>query len=96
MGVLKDVGDIVLSKIPEVVDKLNKNENVKTEMKKMVFGEYSNGKPRSLADAYRDEYIAPEDRVLLEKFVKKNDKKKAKKKKKGKKYAKIDINKLEL
>lgn len=45
---------------------------------KFICGTYSNGKPRSLVDAARDEYISPKDRERWEKQKKK--KKKAKKK----------------
>lgn len=48
---------------------------------RFICGTYSNGKPRSLVDAARDEYISPKDRERWEKEKKK--KKKAKKKKKS-------------
>ena len=52
---------------------------------KVLFGTYSDGKPRSAVDAWRDEYISPKDR---EKWDKKKRKKKKKKKKEEKKRKK--------
>lgn len=49
---------------------------------KFICGTYSNGKPRSLVDAARDEYISPKDR---EKWEKQKKKKKKSKKKSAKK-----------
>ena len=46
---------------------------------KFLCGTYSNGEPRSVVDAMRDEYVATDDRV---KEKKKNEKHKNKKKKK--------------
>lgn len=54
---------------------------------RLVCGTYSDGKPRSIVDAWRDEIISPKDR---EKWEKKKAKKK-KKKKKAKKKAKNTI-----
>jgi hypothetical protein len=56
--------------------------------RKAICGTYSDGTPRSMVDAWRDEYISPKDRERWDKMKKK--KKKAKKnakknKKKGKK-----------
>lgn len=52
---------------------------------KFICGTYSNGKPRSLADAARDEFISPKDREDWEKKKKKKKKKNKKAKKKAKK-----------
>ena len=46
---------------------------------KFVCGTYSNGKPRSVVDALRDEYISPNDRDRWDKAKKKKKKKKKKK-----------------
>lgn len=64
------------------------------EIKKALFGTYTNGEPRNLADAMNGEIIHPEDRLRITKRLKKNEKKKEKRKKKGEKYAKIDLDKL--
>lgn len=48
---------------------------------RFICGTYSNGKPRSLVDAARDEYISPKDRENWEKRKKKKKKKSKKKKK---------------
>lgn len=50
---------------------------------KFICGTYSNGKPRSLVDAARDEYISPKDRERWEKTKKKKKKKSKKKKSKN-------------
>ena len=55
------------------------------EGQKFLCGTYSNGKPRSAIDAWRDEFISPEDREYWEKKKRKKKKKGKKKKKKGKK-----------
>lgn len=57
---------------------------------KFICGTYSNGKPRSVVDALRDEIISPKDRERWEK-KKKQKRKNAKKKKKGKKQKNSDI-----
>lgn len=49
---------------------------------KFICGTYSDGSPRSLVDAARDEFISPESR---EKWDEKKKKKKKKSKKKNKK-----------
>ncbi|HAU84843.1 MAG TPA: hypothetical protein DCW90_04890 [Lachnospiraceae bacterium] len=51
-------------------------------IKKMVLGTYTDGTPRSITDAYQGEILSPEDRLLIEKRMKKIRKKKGKKKKK--------------
>ena len=51
---------------------------------KFLCGTYSNGEPRSVVDAMRDEYISPDDRANW-------DKKKKKKKKKKKQAQNCDI-----
>lgn len=48
---------------------------------RFICGTYSNGKPRSVVDAVRDEYISPKDREKWEKEKKKKKKSKKKKKK---------------
>ena len=52
---------------------------------KFICGTYSNGKPRSVVDAMRDEFVSPEDRAKWDK------KKKKKKKNKKKKNHKMQI-----
>lgn len=67
--------------------------------KKMIFGTYTDGKPRSFIDAWNDEIMSPETREwrvkqieerrrLLEKELQKQTKKANKKKKKHKKKKK--------
>lgn len=59
------------------------------EGQKFFCGTYSNGKPRSMVDALRDEFISPKDRERWEKKKKKKKKqtkKKNKKKNKKKSY----------
>lgn len=64
--------------------------------KKMIFGTYTDGKPRSFVDAWNDEIMSPETRDwrmkqieerrrLVEKELRKQAKKSGKKKKKHKK-----------
>lgn len=48
---------------------------------KFICGTYSNGKPRSVVDAMRDEFVSPEDRANWDKKKKKKKKNKKKKKK---------------
>lgn len=55
---------------------------------RFICGTYSNGKPRSIVDAARDEYISPKDREIWEKKKKKKKKKHKKAKKKAKKQIK--------
>ena len=43
---------------------------------KFLCGTYSNGEPRSVVDAMRDEYVSPDDRVKWDKKKKKKKKKK--------------------
>lgn len=66
-SIIGGVGDFVLSESGQ----------------KFICGTYSNGKPRSLVDAARDEYISPKDREEWEKRKKKKKKKNKKKKKKS-------------
>ena len=47
---------------------------------KFICGTYSDGKPRSVVDAMRDEYVSPKDRMEYDKKKKKKNKKKKKKK----------------
>ncbi len=74
----------------DVVKEAGKNPVIQ----KALFGTYTNGEPRNLADAMNGEIIHPEDRLRITKRLKKNEKKKEKRKKKGEKYAKIDLDKL--
>lgn len=55
-----------------------------TNGQQFLCGTYSDGRPRSVVDAWRDEIISPKDRERWEK-KKKKKKKKAKKDKKKKK-----------
>lgn len=52
---------------------------------RFLCGTYSDGKPRSVIDAMRDEYISPKDRERWDRIKADKKKKKKKKKKKGKK-----------
>ena len=70
------MGNFDLSKIASIVSDTLLSERGQ----KFICGTYSNGKPRSVTDALRDEYISPKDRAYWEK--KKKKKKKSKKKKK--------------
>lgn len=63
-------------------------------IQKALFGTYTNGEPRNLADAMNGEIVHPEDRLRITKRIEKHEKKKEKRKKKGQKYAKIDLDKL--
>lgn len=58
---------------------------------KFICGTYSDGKPRSVVDAWRDEYISPKDRERWEKKKRKKKKKKKKEAKKRKKEKKKSI-----
>lgn len=58
---------------------------------KFICGTYTNGKPRNLVDAMRDEYISPKDREKWEKKKKKKKKQRKGKKKKKKTYSGSDI-----
>lgn len=62
---VKQISDIVLSNSGQ----------------KFICGTYSDGKPRSVVDAMRDEYVSPEDRANWDKKKKKKKKNKKKKKK---------------
>lgn len=64
------------------------------EVQSLLFGRYADGSPRSLADAIDGEVVSPEDKLLIEKRIKKHKKKKKKKEAKGEKYGKIDVSKL--
>jgi hypothetical protein len=70
VAVAKQVSDVVLSEGGQ----------------KFLCGTYSDGKPRSMIDAMRDEYVSPKDRKKADK----KKKKKKKNKKKGK-HANADI-----
>lgn len=48
---------------------------------KFICGTYSNGKPRSVVDAWRDEVISPKDRERWEKEKRKKKKKRKKRRK---------------
>lgn len=68
------------------------------DLRRTIFGEYSNGEPRSLPDAINGEYISPADRHKImygkkAKKKKKHNKKKKHHKKKGKKikHTRIDF-----
>lgn len=52
---------------------------------RLICGTYSDGNPRSVVDAWRDEIISPKDRERWEKKKAKKKKKKKKVKKKAKK-----------
>lgn len=68
-GVLKLLAECALSK----------------DGQRFLCGTYSNGKPRSVVDALRDEFISPKDRERWEKKKKKKKKQGKKKNKKKKK-----------
>lgn len=78
----------------EVLKQAGKCVEENKDIQKMLFGTYSNGKPRSFVDAISGEIVSPEDKLAITKRLRKNEKKKKKRNKKGKKYAKIDISKL--
>lgn len=61
------------------------------KLQKTVLGTYSNGKPRSIVDACRNEVVSPDDKLMITKRLEKSKKKKTKKKKKNASYAKIDL-----
>lgn len=81
-----------LKNILAVVDSLS---SLATSEKgqKFICGTYSNGKPRNLVDALRDECISPKDRKKWEKKKKKKAKKRKKngKKKKKQTYSGVDL-----
>lgn len=66
------------------------------EVRKILFGTYSDGEPRSAIDAYHNEILSPRDRLLIEERMeqirsgKKKKKKKGKKKRKKKDYIWLD------
>lgn len=78
----------------ELVKKAGSHLSNNQELQKAVFGTYSNGKPRNLADAISGEIIHPEDKLAITKRIEKHEKKRKKKEKRGERYAKIDISKL--
>lgn len=90
MGKLKKVLDVGT----EVLKSAEKHISENPSIQKTLFGTYSNGEPRSLADAISGEVIHPSDKLAITKRIEKHEKKKKKKESKGKKYAKIDISKL--
>lgn len=63
------------------------------EIQKILFGTYTDGKPRSAIDAYHNEILSPKDRLLIEERmeeIRKGKKKGKKKSKKKKKYKWLD------
>lgn len=78
----------------ELAKQAEKHISENKDLQKVLFGTYSNGKPRSLADAISGEVIHPDDKLLITKRLEKHEKKKKKKESKGEKYAKIDLSKL--
>ena len=78
----------------EVGGRIAKEVSDNDNMKKTIFGTYSDGSPRSMSDMISGEIVSPEDRLAITRKIEKHEKKKEKKKKKGKKYAKIDLDKL--
>jgi hypothetical protein len=91
MGInLKDVVSVGGEVLKKAEGHISENAN----LQKALFGTYSNGKPRNLADAISGEVIHPEDKLAITKRLAKHEKKKKKKESKGKRYAKIDIDKL--
>lgn len=88
MGVsLKDVVETGVGIASTAMDIISKDKS----LQKTLFGTYTNGKPRSVADAFHGEIIHPQDRLLIDKRIQKNKKKKKKKESEGKKYGKIDL-----
>ena len=73
VGTVVSIGTTILREI---------NDN--NELKRLLFGTYSNGKPRSLADAVGGEFMSPKERAN-----KHNKKKKGKGNKYKKKYNKL-------
>ena len=57
-----------------IAKKVSDDENVQ----KLVFGSYSDGKPRNLTDALNDEYYSPKQKSKHHKKKKKSKKKKKK------------------
>ena len=90
MGKLSSIIKAGASFVTEAEKHISENKDIQ----KMLFGTYSNGSPRNLADAISGEVVSPEDKLKITKRLEKNEKKKKKRKKKGKKYAKIDLSKL--
>lgn len=81
----KEIGDV----LGEIIHQVGKDESIK----KTILGTYSDGTPRSVVDAYRDELLSPEDRTMMEermKEIRKNRKKRAKQKNKKKKKKRKD------
>ena len=69
-----------IKKIGTVIKQVS-NVVMSDKGQKFLCGTYSNGEPRSVVDAMRDEYVSPDDRADWDK--KKKKKKKNKKKKKA-------------
>lgn len=70
-----------------VVNEISKSK----ALQKQIFGSYSDGNPRNLADAIAGEVHSPKERVRMEKQIEESKKKKRKKEKKGERYAKINL-----
>lgn len=84
---IKEIGVVIGTVIGKTGEAIAKDDG----LRKSVLGEYTNGEPRSVADAMSGEIISPKDRLAITKRLEKNKKKKKKKNKKKKKYAKIDL-----
>lgn len=74
----------VLAGVITVVTTVSKEVNDNNDVKRFLFGDYTNGKPRSMSDAISGEYMSPKERAKLKK-EKGGKKKKNKYKKKYKK-----------
>ncbi len=60
-------------------------------LQRQIFGTYSDGKPRNLADAISGEIHSPKERKQMEMRIADSAEKKKKKEKHGKRYAKINL-----
>lgn len=71
----------------KMVEEISKSES----LQRHIFGSYTDGKPRNLADAITGEIRSPKERAKMEMRIAESKKKKKKKEKGGKKYAKINL-----
>lgn len=87
--------DVLLAAGKGILTGVEKHISESDDAQKMIFGSYTNGKPRSLADAISGEIIHPEDKLLITQRLEEHKKLKEAKEKRGKKYAKIDLDELD-
>ena len=78
----------ILTNVVTVLTTVSREINDNNDVKRLFFGQYADGKPRSILDASKGEYMSPKERAKIEKERRKGGKKHRKDKYK-KKYKKL-------